>query len=260
MLPAVKKYWKKYISSRIQAVSLTRHISFADYKKYLGAKTNQLVSLKVGGITVAVRKGTPDIRVAISCLKKNEFSKLGEYLHSGYSGNIIDAGGYIGTAAIALSLLFPRAKVISIEPSLENLEVLKKNVSPFKNISVIHGALVARKASTVVLRDRGTGQYGYTAVALPSDNRSAICIEHCPAVTFESLGFNASEIGILKLDIEGGELELFSKNLDFLKEITIVAAELHDRIAPGCTAAFLNFSRQRTIFHAGNEQYFSVKN
>lgn len=255
----ISQVWKKHFGSRIKLITLAQHIGREDYKKYLIAKNNELICVTVNGIKVCVRKGTPDIRVAVSCLKKNEFIKLREYLSPTYGGTIIDAGGYIGTAAIAFSLMFPRANVLSIEPSLANLEILRKNVAPYENIKAIHGALVAHKGSSVVLRDRGTGPYGYTVVEIPGDAKNAAYLEECPAITFESLRLNASDVGILKLDIEGGEADLFEGNVDFLKEIKIIVAEMHDRIVPRSTKSFLNFSSQRIVCKTRNEQYFSIK-
>jgi hypothetical protein len=61
------------------------------------------------------------------------------------------------------------------------------------------------------------------------------------AVTIDTLlkksGFD--KIDILKLDIEGAEREIFSKNFDsWLDKVDIIMIELHDRIKKGCTKAF----------------------
>src|SRR5262249_49323663 len=50
---------------------------------------------------------------------------------------------------------------------------------------------------------------------------------------------DADRIDLLKLDIEGSELELFSRNTDeWLDRIQMIAIELHDRFRPGCAHAF----------------------
>ena len=49
-----------------------------------------------------VRSATPDLRTAIVNLTE-EFDCLNQLLPEGYSGLIVDAGGYIGTAALKSS-------------------------------------------------------------------------------------------------------------------------------------------------------------
>ena len=51
----------------------------------------------------------------------------------------------------------------------------------------------------------------------------------------ENSGFQ--EIDILKIDIEGSEKELFSKNTEWLDKVKIIVLELHDRLIPGCSDA-----------------------
>ena len=46
-----------------------------------------------------------------------------------------------------------------------------------------------------------------------------------------------NQIDILKLDIEGSERELFSKNTDWLDHVSVIIIELHDRFQPGCAKA-----------------------
>ena len=51
---------------------------------------------------VWVRSATPDLRTAIANLTE-EFDCLDQLLPEGYSGLIVDGGGYIGTAALKFS-------------------------------------------------------------------------------------------------------------------------------------------------------------
>jgi hypothetical protein len=49
---------------------------------------------------------------------------------------------------------------------------------------------------------------------------------------------DADRIDILKLDIEGAELEIFSGPCEWLSKVAILLIELHDRVAPGCSLTF----------------------
>ncbi len=59
------------------------------------------------------------------------------------------------------------------------------------------------------------------------------------AQIMDASGF--SEVDLLKLDIEGAEADLFRDGPpDWLKRVTNVAVELHDRFRPGCTERVLD--------------------
>ena len=49
--------------------------------------------------------------------------------------------------------------------------------------------------------------------------------------------YDLTRIDILKLDIEGAEIELFESNTDWLEKVNCMVIELHDRIRPGCMEA-----------------------
>lgn len=229
----------------LQQYRLSKEIGYKGYVDYRLAKNDQLVALSIGGRTIRVRKGTPDLSVALSCLN-GEFEILRHLKPEGYEGVIVDAGGYIGTSAIALSVLFPKASIIVIEPSDANLAVLHENVRPYPNIRVVQGALVAGNMEVVTLRDRGTGGWGFTVAESPLDNPDAEIIQNTPAVTLSSLGVDLDEVGILKLDIEGAERDLLLNDAKALAQVENIFIELHDRIVEGCEKEF--FVSPKTAF------------
>ena len=47
----------------------------------------------------------------------------------------------------------------------------------------------------------------------------------------------ASRVDLVKIDIEGSELELFSENTDWVASVGMLVLELHDRFRPGCREA-----------------------
>lgn len=214
--------------------------------------------MTINGVKIFLRNGTTDLDVAISCLS-GEFEVL-RYLHDAeFDGAIVDAGGYIGTAAIALSQMFPNATVLTIEPSLENFSILKRNVSNFDNIQPVYGALVAKDDGNISLVNRGTGQWGYTAVQNPLDKIDAEVMHETPSVTLSSLSVSPASIGILKLDIEGGEYDLLLNDAETLANIPNIIIELHDRIIHGCSKEFFNFSKDRIIVKDAGEKFLSIK-
>ena len=60
--------------------------------------------------------------------------------------------------------------------------------------------------------------------------------------------YDASRIDLLKLDIEGSELELFGKETaNWLDRVEIIAVKLHDRFRPGCAHALYSSLAPRTF-------------
>jgi hypothetical protein len=84
--------------------------------------------------------------------------------------------------------------------------------------------------------------------------------ERVRAVSLKEISdlFLGREIGILKLDIEGAELQIFQKAADILENIPVIFVELHERIAPGCNSAFYEFSRNREVRNIGGEKMLSL--
>lgn len=239
---------------KIENVGIYKHLS------YKFGRRGKLMCLELGGQKVWVRKKTPDLSVAIDSLtEKNEFQACLDYFPKNYNGVIVDAGGYIGTSTLALRSLFPKAKIIIIEPSIENLNLIKKNLTNISNIEIVYGALVGSEIESLELKDIGNGEWGFTIVSNPKIKFNAKKLHDTPAYTLEQLNINLEEIGILKLDIEGGEYELLKNDLASLEKIPVIYVELHDRYIDGCSELFFAFSKNRNLFKDGGEKYISIK-
>ena len=119
---------------------------------------------------------------------------------------IIDGGANVGYSSIFFSIMYPRAKIIAIEPDKGNYRVLKKNIKRFKNIIPVNAGLWHEEANLDT-----TNPYGCTMgfVTEKSLNNTKNTIK---GVTINSLLKEGEKIDVLKLDIEGSERELFSSN------------------------------------------------
>jgi FkbM family methyltransferase len=217
------------------------------------------IAMRVRGHSIDVRPATPDLRVAIKSLG-TEFQPLFSAVPRLTYNFIVDAGGYIGTAAIALAAQYPGATIVSLEPFDENFALLKRNTSRYPNIVPLQMAL-ADKDGTVVLKDRGTGPWGLTIVDMPSDNPNSRRRGEVPSTTPAQLMvmFGANGIDILKLDIEGAEHSLFtSEAIGWIDQTTAIFVELHDRISPGCSSAFHDATRRRINCRTHGEKFLSL--
>ena len=254
---------KKILKSCVKFVRLVKMSNFLSALRIFSLaflKRDGTVRIKINNCDLLIRLNSPDMSVAISNLG-DEFSALYEYLPEDFNGIIVDAGGYIGTAAIKFAQMYPMAKVITVEPSSSNFQVLEENTRNFERIYPINAALTASNKSEVTLSSRGTGHWGYTIIEKPLDMPDANIKEIIGTVTLSEIlsRFGEKEIGILKLDIEGGEKEIFVENSAELNNTYAVIAELHDRIVDGCSAAFEDFSRGRHIVKKKKDKRISIK-
>ena len=215
------------------------------------------VVLRVHGHDLTLRPDTPDLDVALATLG-DEFRTLAHAYPRDVEGLIVDAGGFIGTAALAFAAMYPRATVVTIEPSLANLRGLEPNIAATPTIHVERAALVGRARGPAPLYDVGAGVWGHTLDAYrPGPTRTPI--GETPTTTLRELmaKYGVERILILKLDIEGAERELFADPW-WLGKTGVLAAELHESVAPGIEAAFARANADRYVYKDGGEKWFSV--
>lgn len=214
-------------------------------------RIRSVFAVRLHGFTLTLRSGTPDLAVAIDSLG-DEFSPLAGFPDPG--GLIIDAGGYIGTAALKLAALFPASKVVCLEPSEENLVLLRRNVGTVPNIVVMQAALAATRGEAT-LRDGGSGEWGFSITT------GGAALGTVPTVTVDDIiGHEGRDrLFILKLDVEGAEREILDTSAGWIGRSDIVVAELHEAAAPGAEAAFENAVQGRRNTRLPGEKVLSVR-
>ena len=175
-----------------------------------------------------LRPNSTDKKVFYSVFAKNEFS-LPFLTNPHY---IIDAGAYTGLSSIYFSQKYPTAKIFAIEPEKNNFQTMLLNIQGFENIKAINAGIWSR-GTRLKITDRHTGSWGFNVRETSSDELSDV-----QAVSVIELlqKYEIPRIDIFKIDIEGSELELFSKNFrPWLAQTNTVILELHDRIYPDCS-------------------------
>lgn len=225
--------------------------------RYYMSSSGRPIELNIEGDDYWVRPRTPDLKVLLES-RSGELESVRWLLPIDFCGVIVDAGGYIGTSALALARMFPHAQIVTIEPSIENFAVLRRNVAEWSNIRVVAGALAATDDRVATLRSRGTDQWGYTCVENPSDCRDPLDIEEVQCYSLSGLDICVENVGLIKLDIKGYEKELFEGSGNLLDKAQVILVELHDRIVPGCSESFLSFSADRVVVKTAGEKFLSI--
>lgn len=189
------------------------------------------------------------------------------YLHDLVNGSgpnvLIDAGANIGLATLGMVKNFPSLQmVVGVEAQKDNYEILEKNYrlfsDQFPNISFIalHGAIASTEngflypetsLAELTQTNSASGTFRF------SEDRSDDNVRGVRTVTVTSI-LSASKYKklLIKIDIEGGEHNLFASNTQWLKDTHFLTMEIHDRFHPNLVTSSKNF------LSAINEHDFAI--
>lgn len=150
---------------------------------------------------------------------------------------IIDCGANIGLTSIFFRKKYPNAKIVAIEPEKKNYELMLKNLDKYSNIYPLNVG-IWNKDTFLAVNDPDATAWGFSFHEV--DEESEGCSK---ALSIKSImdKYDIDYIDILKIDIEGGEKDLFQANYDYwLSRTRILIIELHDRSVEGCSKAFFD--------------------
>ncbi|MEC4816573.1 MAG: FkbM family methyltransferase, partial [Scytonema sp. PMC 1069.18] len=187
----------------------------------------QPIQLKVKGYThpIYMRYGTSDAAIFHQIFIFQEYSCLDDLNEP---KNIIDAGANVGYSSIYFLNKYPEAHIIAIEPDQENFKICQKNLSGYKErVSVIQAGLWSHITALKVCNEE-------------SREKCSIQVKECQegetpdiyAIDIDSLlkKYNLTTIDLLKIDIEGSEIVVFSKNhQNWLTKVKNIVIELHGK-------------------------------
>lgn len=150
---------------------------------------------------------------------------------------IVDAGANIGLASAYFASRYPEARILAIEPEAQNFELLLKNTAPYPNIQAVRAALWSESGLIGVV-DSGTGAWGFRTEA----SSEALVTNSVRAATLDELldEYGFDHVDLLKMDIEGAEVEVFADTSEWIDRVNVVVAELHERYRTGCLRNFYN--------------------
>ena len=162
---------------------------------------------------------------------------------------IVDAGAHIGMASICFTRTYPRATIIAVEPEPSNFRALLRNTAPYPSIITIQAALW-REDGEVSLGSSDAHPKGAFQVV---DNGQTRIRAMTVSTLMRETGI--SSIDLLKLDIEGAEMEVFEA-CDWIEAVRVIAIELHDRVKPGCRAVVQTAAKKFRSYERGDVTFY----
>ena len=150
---------------------------------------------------------------------------------------VIDAGANMGASPLFFADFILQSHVIAVEPEPRNFELLSHNAKQSSNIACVHGAIAARRGQLGVC-DPQHGDVGFRTCTLdpsrPADlTWTGTSVEAYSVRDLIDMAPADCEPFLIKIDIEGGEQDLFSRNTSWIDLFPIIIIELHDWMLPG---------------------------
>lgn len=150
---------------------------------------------------------------------------------------IIDSGANIGASAIFFNQIIKNSKIVCIEPEPGNCSLIRRNLQG-TNVIVLECA-VSNTTGQIRLLDFGSDWAFRTTEDLIEENGVTVSSININEVL--ELHVDDSVPLIAKIDIEGGESNLFSSNCEWMDVFPCIIIELHDWMLPrqGSSISFL---------------------
>lgn len=170
-----------------------------------------------------------DESVVAEVFKWQEYKSAEEIIRSSRAP-ILDVGAHIGIFSLYAKAVNPQARIFALEPEQSNFTLLKKNVASnsLGDVKLYRVALAGFAGERKLQIEPDS--INHHLVGDAEEKEGARC-EVVAAVSFgEFLSENAiPAVGLLKMDIEGGEYEIFESlsAADFAR-VENVILEYHD--------------------------------
>ncbi len=235
-------YIKKHLLKNVTAndIFLKRFFRFAGKVPGRAIKRSEVEIVynveNVNGnpLRVSIRGGTSsDVMVVSQVFYNKEYEPVVQEITKWQQQNkiafIIDAGANAGYTTCYLKAFFPAATVVAIEPDSDNAKQIRKNFlqNNFSDLTLIEGGLWPKDSWLELKNDFRDGK-DWSFYVVESNVETNL-----KGYSFDSLlkQFDRSTIDLLKIDIEGGEKELFSHPAmmdTVLQKTKFLAIEIHD--------------------------------
>jgi len=190
-------------------------------------ENRQYDKIQKSGFTVFFRKDTVDEEVIAHSFDRDIFFQSIPDFNSANASLIIDVGAHIGTFSMIAAKLNSAIKVLAIEASSENCELLKKNIKVNNledSILPQHCALSDRIGTEILYL--GKENWGYTITKSDYMN-----IEIVKSTTLEEL-FMMNQIDhcdLIKFNCEGAEFKaLLSTPYEVINKVGMMLILIHE--------------------------------
>src|SRR3989344_1510973 len=188
--------------------------------------TPRTVQFNGQSLTIQIRDEA-DESVAAEIFKLREY-RITEELIKNAVDPILDIGAHSGLFTLYARTLNPIISIVAVEPEEGNIALLKQHLADnqITNVKIIEGAI----AGTSGRRQLILSQDSHNHRLSDGEKDSKITTTTIRAYSLNDLlnSLNISRVGLIKMDIEGGEYEGFEGlKLEDYEKIKAVIMEYH---------------------------------
>jgi FkbM family methyltransferase len=139
---------------------------------------------------------------------------------------IVDAGANIGTSAMWFLGCYPDATLHAFEPASGNYRLLAENFAHVEGARIFQAALGKRAAEMTLYHAGSTGEHSLMSSGIGEEE------ERVPVVTLASHmeAENLDRIDLLKLDVEGSELDVLVGLGERIRDVRLLVGEVHEKL------------------------------
>ena len=140
-----------------------------------------------------------------------------------------------------------------MEPEAQNYDILLKNTEPSKNIKPLKAG-ISGKSSRLSIKSQEAQSWGFETVEVPDGEIVGMTIDDILA------GESDADLFIVKIDIEGAEIDMFAGDTGWVARTPLIVFEDHDwRFCwSGSAHAILSvLTRQKRDYLKNGENTFS---
>jgi FkbM family methyltransferase len=228
----------KYVHEKVMAaIPATEGLFAVTVNKKVFSATRITLAVPNSDYEVALRLNSSDLPTFYQIFGMYEYDSPSLPQSA---GTIVDLGANVGLAAVFFGLKYPQAQILAVEPEGNNFSLMASNTAAL-------GARIRRQQAAVWTHD---GQINLQTDAEDGSSlgawgvRTSDTLDNASAVTkcfrlgtlLDQAGFRT--VDILKVDIEGAELQVFSEGAEsWLPRVGMIIIETHDRFQPGSEQA-----------------------
>jgi len=216
------------------ATLLTRFATDSASRSALLRAYSALVTRHWGGprLSARLRLGAEVVTVTF---RRRDIYIIGEILHERPyrlqyplppAPVILDAGANIGMASLWLRARYPTAELHCFEPASENFDLLRQNVAGLPRTYCVHAALGAAVGELRLAMPGSHSDNRIVAEATGADTEVVQCTTG--AAYLERMGLEC--VDLLKIDVEGYEIEVVRGFAPFLARVRAIVGEVHERL------------------------------
>ena len=143
---------------------------------------------------------------------------------------IVDGGANVGFAAVLFANKYPKTRILAVEPHRDNAVMMRLNCRHYPNVELITSAIWSSNRR-LEIANPNCHIHGAFQVREAFSGKGPNTFD---GITITDLLHRANEreIDLLKLDIEGAEAEIFSRDhRDWIDRIRTLVIECHGELA-----------------------------